>query len=189
MTDLAKIDFIGNNTTIHSSVEILIENKKSDGRGIYIGSNCFFYPRNRFILGNMGANPSANMVIGDYVQINAGGYISGEGGLSISDYVLIGPNVCILSAGHKFDDPFSLIQSQGLTYGKIVIKKDAWIGGGSVILEGVTVGEGSIVGAGAVITKDVPDFVVVAGNPAKIIKYRRKPFKKSRIFSLFKRKN
>jgi galactoside O-acetyltransferase len=53
----------------------------------------------------------------------------------------------------------------------VIIKDKAWIGFNSIILKGVTIGEGSIVGAGSVVTKDVPDYAVVAGNPAKIVKY------------------
>lgn len=58
-----------------------------------------------------------------------------------------------------------------VNHAPIIIKNKAWIGFNSIILKGVTIGEGAIVGAGSVVTKDVPDFAVVAGNPAKIIKY------------------
>jgi galactoside O-acetyltransferase len=120
----------------------------------------------------MNANPDANLIIGNRVLINAGGYLSGEGGLTIGDYALIGPNVCIMSAGHESRDKDRPIQTQGLTYGPIVLERDVWMGGGAVVLQGVTVGEGAVVGAGAVITKDVPAHAVVVGNPGRIVKYR-----------------
>jgi acetyltransferase-like isoleucine patch superfamily enzyme len=175
------IDSIGKNTVIHHSVEVLVENKRGDGRGIFIGADCVIYPRNRLVLGNLGANPNASMSIGDHVQINSGGYLSGEGGLIIGDYVLIGPNTCILSAGHRYDDPTRLIQSQGLTYGSIVIERDAWIGGGSVVRQGVTIGEGAVIGAGTVVWEDVPPRAVVVGNPGRIIKYRGASRKRWRL--------
>ena len=123
----------------------------------------------------MGSNRTANLTIGNHVLINAGGYLSGEGGLSIHDFALIGPNVCILSAGHEYHDPTTPIRRQPLTYGAITIGRDAWIGGGSVVLQGVTVGAGAIVGAGSVVTEDIPPNAVVVGNPARIVKYRGAP--------------
>lgn len=183
MTD-ARISEIGENTIIDPAVEICLEHDLKDGRGIFVGSNCVIYPRNRLVLGDMNANPEANMVIGNNVLINAGGYLSGEGGLQIGNFVLIGPNVNILSAGHEFGNPDIPIQKQGLTYGKIIIEDDAWIGAGSVVLQGLTIGKGAIVGAGSVVTRDVPPYAIAIGNPARIVKYRNaqepeKPLKKT----------
>ena len=62
---------------------------------------------------------------------------------------------------------------QGVKYSPIIIKNKAWIGFNVIILKGVTIGEGAIVGAGSVVTENVPDFAVVAGNPAKIVKYTK----------------
>jgi galactoside O-acetyltransferase len=166
------VDRIGEDTVIHAGVEILKENPQGDGRGLFVGSKCIIYPRNRLVLGDMGANPQASITIGDHVQINAGGYLSGEGGLTIGDYALIGANSCLISAGHQIHDPDRLIQQQGLTYGRIIIGRGAWIGAGAIVLQGVMVGDGAVVGAGAVVCKDVPPLAVVVGNPARIIKYR-----------------
>lgn len=173
-TNLSLLSALGEESIIHQGVEIVVENPQGDGRGIFIGSRCIIYPRNRLILGDMGANPDADMRIGDHVLINAGGYLSGEGGLRIGDYGLIGPNVCILSAGHRYEDPTRPIQTQGLTYGRITIEKDVWIGGGSVILQGVSLGAGAVIGAGTLVCEDVPERAVVVGNPGRIIKYRGK---------------
>lgn len=171
-TTLSLLRALGEGSIIHRGVEMVVENPQGDGRGIFIGSRCIIYPRNRLVLGDMGANPKANMTIGDHVLINAGGYLSGEGSLTIGDYVLIGPNVCILSAGHKYEDTTRPIQAQGLTYGAITIERDVWIGGGSVVLQGVFLGEGAVIGAGSLVCEDVPRRAVVVGNPARIIKYR-----------------
>lgn len=176
MVDTSYADLIsqlGKNTIIDPHFEVILSNRPSNSkRGLYIGSDCTIFSRNKIILGDMAANPDANVIIKDRVMINTGCYISGEGGLEIEDFVLIGPNNCILSAGHNYSDPQKKIQEQGLSYGKILIKKDAWIGASCVILEGVTIGEGAVVGAGSVVTNDIPAWAVAVGNPAKTIKYR-----------------
>jgi len=176
------IDIVGEGTIISSSVEFLIDNRVENcERGIFIGSNCLLYPRSRIVLGDMEINSTANFVLGDHVKINAGGYFSGEGGLIIGDYVLIGPNVCILSAGHEYRDTERFIMEQPLTYGRIQIERDVWIGASSIILPGVKIGRGAVIGAGSIIAKDVPPYAVVVGNPGRIIKYRNKP-ESSNIF-------
>ena len=175
MAEPELIHSLGAGSIIKPGVEIVVENFQDDGRGITIGDNCIIYPRNRLILGDMGANPQADMIIGNHVLINAGGYLSGEGRLRIEDYVMIGPGAKILSAGHKYQDSARLIQRQGLTYGEISIGRDAWIGAGAIVLEGVTIGEGAVVGAGSVVCHDVPPLAVVVGNPGRVIKYRGRP--------------
>jgi galactoside O-acetyltransferase len=180
------IDAIGKESILYPSVEILVENKAAvrDGRGIFIGSGCCLYPRNRIVLGDMGANKTAHFMLADRVMINSGCYLSGEGSLTMGDDVLIGPNTCILSAGHAFTDPDKVIQKQPITYGPVVIEKGAWIGASSVVLQGVTIGEGAVIGAGAVVPRTIPPFAVAVGNPARIIKFR-KPGQGPEAISMF----
>lgn len=180
------IDAIGKESILYPSVEILVENKVAvrDGRGIFIGSGCCLYPRNRIVLGDMGANKTAHFMLADRVMINSGCYLSGEGSLTMGDDVLIGPNTCILSAGHAFTDPDKVIQKQPITYGPVVIEKGAWIGASSVVLQGVTIGEGAVIGAGAVVPRTIPPFAVAVGNPARIIKFR-KPGQGPEAISMF----
>lgn len=104
--------------------------------------------------------------IGKNVFINFNCTMLDLGGITIEDDVLIGPNVSILSEGH----PITPEERHSLVPKHIHIKKNAWIGAGATILQGVTVGENAIVAAGAVVSKDVPDNTVVGGIPAKIIK-------------------
>jgi len=184
MTD--NFDRVGKGSLIAETVEVLVTNRrKDDPRGIFIGDDCQLYPRNRIVLGDMSLNKDANFTIGDHVKINAGGYFSGEGGLSIGDHVLIGPNVCILSAGHEYEDPEKFIIQQPLTYGRIRIEKDVWIGASSVILPGVTIEQGAVIGAGSVICKDVPPYAVVVGNPGRVIRYRNRSSKTGVLTSSF----
>lgn len=180
------IDAIGKESILYPSVEILVENKVAvrDGRGIFIGSGCCLYPRNRIVLGDMGANKTAHFMLADRVMINSGCYLSGEGSLTMGDDVLIGPNTCILSAGHAFTDPDKVIQKQPITYGPVVIEKGAWVGASSVVLQGVTIGEGAVIGAGAVVPRTIPPFAVAVGNPARIIKFR-KPGQGPEAISMF----
>ncbi len=104
--------------------------------------------------------------IGKDVFINHGCSFLDLGGITIEDNVLIGPQVKLVTENHPLDPA----QRQGLIGKPILIKKNAWIGAGATILPGVTLGENSVVAAGAVVSKDVPANTVVGGIPAKILK-------------------
>ncbi|MGB5204830.1 sugar O-acetyltransferase [Eudoraea sp.] len=104
--------------------------------------------------------------IGKNVFINFDCTFLDLGGITIEDGVLIAPKVSLLSEGH----PLSPDERHSLVPKPIHIKKNAWIGANATILHGVTIGENSVVAAGSVVLKDVPDNVVVGGTPAKIIK-------------------
>lgn len=104
--------------------------------------------------------------IGKNVFINFDCTFLDLGGITIEDNVLIAPKVSLLSEGH----PVSPENRHSLMSGHIHIKKNAWIGAGAIILQGVTIGENAIVAAGAVVSKDVPDNTIAGGIPAKIIK-------------------
>jgi acetyltransferase-like isoleucine patch superfamily enzyme len=104
--------------------------------------------------------------IGKNIFINHGCSFLDLGGITIEDNVLIGPKVNLVSENHPIDPT----QRKSLIGKPILIKKNAWIGAAATILPGITVGENSIVAAGAIVTKDVPDNCIVAGNPAKKMK-------------------
>lgn len=104
--------------------------------------------------------------IGKNVFINHACTFLDMGGITIEDDVLIGPKVNLITEGH----PLNPTERQALFVKPIVIKSNAWIGAGATILPGVTVGKNSVVAAGAVVSKDVPDNTVVGGVPAKAIK-------------------
>ncbi|MBD3170386.1 MAG: acyltransferase [candidate division Zixibacteria bacterium] len=112
--------------------------------------------------------------IGDNFHANSGLYITSGGGVEIGDYVLIGPDVKIWSVNHNFEDPDEMILNQGWNYSKVVIEDDVFIGAGSIILPGSEIGRGSVVSAGTVLSKKVPPFSIVAGNPGRIIGYRKR---------------
>lgn len=113
-----------------------------------------------------------NLVIKDHVLVNINCMLNAEGGLTIGSGVMIGPFTTIWTSNHEFSDTKIPIRLQGNRYAPVVIEDDVWVGAQVTILAGVRVGQGAIVGAGAVVTKDVPAYAIVAGNPAHIIKMR-----------------
>lgn len=96
------------------------------------------------------------------------------GPLKIGSYVMMGPDVMIFTQNHKNDRLDIPMMLQTDPKRPVVIGDDVWIAARAIILPGVTIGKGAIVGAGAIVTKDVPEYAVVGGNPARIIKYRNK---------------
>lgn len=165
-------DRIGDNTFIYPSVEVYIENRQPDGRGLSIGTDCIVFPRTRFVLGDMSLNKHADIQIGDDVQIGPGCYISAEGGVYIGNLVMVGANVNILSSSHNYVDAEIPVKWQGMLYGKVSIGDDVVIGAGSVIQRGISIGRGAVVTAGSVVLEDIPEFGIVAGNPARLIEFR-----------------
>ena len=92
-------------------------------------------------------------------------------GIVIEDDVLIGPAVQIYVDNHNFDDLSTPIINQGHEKAReVILKVGCWVGAGSIILSGVTIGENAVVGAGSVVTKNVPPGVIVVGNPARILR-------------------
>lgn len=107
-----------------------------------------------------------NTTFGKNVFLNTGCSFQDRGGITIGDGALIGMNVSISTLNHGFSK-----ETRNTTYSSpVVIGNNVWIGTGANILPGVTIGENSVVAAGAVVTKDVPADVIVAGVPAKVIK-------------------
>lgn len=119
----------------------------------------------------------AGVNIGDEVIINEGftlacdiGY---ESNLTIEDRVAVGPNVTVVVTSHPNNSRLRVLKKiypSFEIFGNVCIHHDTWVGTGVIILPGVTVGENSVLGAGAVVTEDVPPFSIVAGVPAKVIR-------------------
>ena len=99
--------------------------------------------------------------------INHSAILSASGGIEFEDGVMLALGVRIATINHDMNERHSIY-----TYGKVIIKKNAWIGMNVTICPGVTIGEYAVVAAGAVVTKDVPDYAVVGGVPATVIKYQ-----------------
>ena len=110
---------------------------------------------------------ASRLVLGKNITINYGCTFISAGLIVLEDNVLIAPNVRIATVNHDYNDRLNTYH-----FKKVVIKENAWICIGSIISPGVTIGKNAIVAAGSVVTKDVPDNVMVGGNPAKFIKKR-----------------
>lgn len=109
-----------------------------------------------------------NIEVGRNLFINYNCTILDVAKVNIGDNVLIAPNVSIYTAGHPLHAD---TRKTGYEYGiPVTIGDNVWIGGNSIIMPGVTVGCNSVIGAGSVVTKDVPDWTIVAGNPARVIR-------------------
>lgn len=109
------------------------------------------------------------IVIGDNFYCNNNAHLLGN--ITIGRDVLVGPKVIMWSRNHRIAKD-EIIKTQVSQDIPITIGNDVWIASGAIILYGVTIGDGAVVGAGSVVTKDVPAYTVVAGNPARVIKER-----------------
>jgi acetyltransferase-like isoleucine patch superfamily enzyme len=96
--------------------------------------------------------------------------IRGQGGVRLGDRVYTSPMTQIIAVNHVFDDPQRPFVTQGITAEGIVVEDDVWLGAAAVITDGVRVGRGAVVAAGAVVTQDVPPHTVVGGVPARVIR-------------------
>ena len=134
-------------------------------QGCKVGKRVVYYP-------GVFINPARNIIIGDDVDIAINTLITTSGGVEIGDRTLIGYNVQIFSANHIIPDKRRRIFDSGHICKPVKVGKDSWIGAGSIILPGVSIGEGAVIAAGSIVTKDVEPFTIVGGNPANYIKKR-----------------
>jgi acetyltransferase-like isoleucine patch superfamily enzyme len=133
-------------------------------------------PFNKFSLGKNSTiedfsvvnNGMGNVHIGDNSRIGISNVLIGP--VNIGNHVIIAQNVVMSGLNHGYEDIHTPIRLQPCTTSPITIGNDSWIGANAVITAGVQIGKHVIVAAGSVVTKNVPDFSIVAGNPARIIK-------------------
>jgi acetyltransferase-like isoleucine patch superfamily enzyme len=118
------------------------------------------------------AHQGKGIFIGTGTGINAGAYLGGQGGIHIGEQVIIGPGVQIFSENHNYEQPGVAIKDQGVTRLGVRIGDHCWLGGRVTVLDGVHIGKGCVVAAGSVVTKSCPDYSIIAGVPARIIKSR-----------------
>jgi acetyltransferase-like isoleucine patch superfamily enzyme len=140
-------------------------------------------PASRIRLGNkilVGRNTilscsNAAIRIGDFVSIGPFCFFASKSRIDIGSNVSIGSGTHLLAGTHAVDDPNTpIIQQRRISEG-IIVEDEVWIGSGAKILDGISIGRGSIVGAGSVVNKDVPPYSVVLGNPARVLQRRKEP--------------
>jgi maltose O-acetyltransferase len=138
--------------------------------------------RGFFASAGTGINVESHVFLADgrYVSLGSGSGL-GRGsqvfGAIIGENVMVGPEVVFLKDNHRYEDPAVPMQNQGRSeIARPIVEDGAWIGHRAIILPGRRVGTGAIVGAGAVVTRDVPPYEIVGGNPARPIGKRSRPF-------------
>lgn len=154
---------MGDGSTIQKYAELMSKH----GGSITLGANTNIEPyviletqRNGFIK------------IGSGSGINAFSVVYGAGGVTIGDNTRIASHTVIVANNHNFDDLTKDIYQQGITAKGITIGNDVWIGAGAKILDGVHIGDHSVIGAGSVVTRDIPANVVAVGVPARVLRAR-----------------
>jgi acetyltransferase-like isoleucine patch superfamily enzyme len=131
------------------------------GEDVYVGHHAILkgYHQNR-------------LVVGRGSWIGQAAFLHAAGGLTLGEDVGLAPHVCVLTSTHDEPGRARPIMAGPLRFAPVQLGDGCDVGIGAVILPGVTVGKGAQVGAGAVVTRDVPDYAVVAGNPARLIRMR-----------------
>lgn len=123
---------------------------------------------NAFVIPPFFCDYGSNIFVGKNFFANSNCTILDVAKVTIGNNCFLAPNVSIYTAGHPIHPE---IRSTGIEYGiEVVIGNDVWIGGNSVICPGVHIGNGCVIGAGSVVTKDIPDNTIAAGNPCKVIR-------------------
>jgi acetyltransferase-like isoleucine patch superfamily enzyme len=161
------------------------------GGRVHLHASCLIHPEARICPRaseiRMGENGSVaggaavqgNVSIGDNCSVQAYTLLVGygkspddDGAIVLGNDVRIAGHCMIIAGNHVFADPDRPIRTQGLTPGTICIKDDVWIGGNVNIVAGVTIGRGAVIGAGSVVTRDIPPYAIAVGSPARVVKSR-----------------
>lgn len=159
---------LGKNSTFKRCVELNAFSKKGIQMGDNVSIGAYSIIRCSGGIKNIGKGIKIgnNFGCGDYCFFGA------AGGIEIGDDVIMGQNVRFHSENHNYIDKYKLIRKQGVSNKGIKIESDCWIGAGVVFLDGVTIGKGCVIGANSVVTKDIDEYSIACGNPARIIKKR-----------------
>src|ERR671932_722036 len=162
--DTGKFRKLGRNVVFERGVWVFHPENIEIGDNVYVGHNVFLKGYYKSL-----------MRIGSNTWIGQNCFFHSGGGITVGDYVGIGPGVQILTLAHVIDDDLETpIITREQEYLPVVIQDNCDIGVGSILLPGVTIGTGSMIGAGSVVTRDVDAYSVAAGNPARLIRKRTK---------------
>jgi acetyltransferase-like isoleucine patch superfamily enzyme len=161
---------VGRNFIVEDFAEIMALSSAGIvcGDNVTIGAFATIKPSNYY-----GRNIGHGLKIGRNSNIGRYSYIGCSGFIQIGDDVLMGPRVGLFAENHVYDDVTRPMRDQGVTREIIIIEDDCWLASSSTVLAGVTVGRGSVVAAGSVVTSNVPSYSIVAGAPARVIGDRR----------------
>lgn len=159
--DVSEFGKVGINIIIEMGVRVFHPKNIELGDNVYIGHDAYLkaYHKNKMIIGN-------NVWVGQNAFLHSGG------GIVIEDGVGIGPDVKILTLNHVEGERNVPILYLEQEYKKVVVQYGVDIGIGAIIMPGVTIGRNSIIGAGSIVTRDIPSYSVAVGSPAKVIRRR-----------------
>ena len=138
-------------------------------KGLRIGKNSNIGSFSRLVVSANLADLGSHIHIGNNVGIGSFSSIGGSGGVDIGDDTIVGQYLSVHPENHTFSDPHIPIRQQGTTRMAIQIGSNCWLGAKVTVLAGVSIGDNAVVGAGAVVTKDIPANAIAVGNPAKVI--------------------
>jgi len=172
---------IGRSCVIEEDVRLQIPGRITLGHRVFVGQYAYLDGQTSYLrLGNdvhlarfctLRAGEHG-ITVHDGVGINTRCYLDGNGGLEIGADALLSPGVQVITGNHVFSDPDTPVRFQGTAYGKVTIGQDCWLGTNVIVLPGVTIGDGAVVGAGAVVTKDIAPGAIAVGVPAKVVGQR-----------------
>jgi acetyltransferase-like isoleucine patch superfamily enzyme len=153
-------------------IYLAVRNFRARFRATMWGLQLANFRKQVFIMPHCTFDNFRGISFGKYVFVNHNTIFSTPFGMKIGNFVMIGSNCLFASVNHGFDDWRIPMMLQRIETKPIIIEDDVWIGARATILGGVTIGKGAIVAAGAVVTKNVPPYTIVAGIPAKPIRER-----------------
>jgi len=177
------IIFVGRGVKIHSPSRIIfgrsiiledfVEINALSKEGVIFGNNVTIKKNSIIECTGVLRELGIGLVVGDNVGIAQNAFIQVRGRVIIGSNIMFGPGVSIFSENHSFSDSSKLLIEQSTERIGVEIQDDVWVGANSTILDGCQIGKGSIIAAGSLVNKNVPNYAIVAGVPAKIIKMRK----------------
>ncbi len=156
---------VGQEVIVEDGV-VLVGGKYPGGVGLHLGNGTRVYGGCHLVIDQV--SPESGIVLGSGCSLNYNCYIEGSGGVELGSGTIVGPNVVILSSRHKIQDELPITAS-GKDFCHVTLGRDVWVGANAVILAGVVVGDGAVIGAASVVTRDVASGSVVAGSPARVL--------------------
>lgn len=187
-----RLRHMGEKVHIGVGVRMISPESISIGDNVHIGDNCVLIGgcNKGITIGNgvtikygvyldVERADEGYITIGDHAYIGTGCCLHGHVGLEIGPHTLFAQNITITPYSHIFEDPNATIITQGGHTRKVTIGRDCYIGKNVCILYSADVGDGSVVGSGAVVVKSIPPYSVAVGNPARVIRKRGEPRKSS----------
>ncbi|MDB4915862.1 MAG: transferase hexapeptide repeat containing protein [Gemmatimonadetes bacterium] len=163
--------------SLHSGPSLILEDGASiialSRDGIRLGRNVTIGRATILTCTGVLSRLGIGIVVGDRSAVGSGSFVGGQGGVTIGDDVIIGPGVRIFSENHRFDLLDRAIRTQGESRKGVTIGDNCWIGASVTIVDGVCIGAGCVIAAGAVVTRSIAPFTVAGGVPARTIRSRR----------------